>query len=118
MSKFKAGDIVKVVGDCGSLHGLPKGAQDTVVSTEFCEKYGWTYLLLESNWYVFEGEVDFVTNLEYESIEAGYYSWKRFEDSEAEVIKVVADAAGLHIKTFDGCYTETLYGNFLHKIEV
>ena len=46
-----------------------------------------------------------------------YYWWQRDINAVPQIVEIVEDDFGKHIKTFDGAYTETVYGNLLEKIE-
>lgn len=119
-NKFKVGDVVEIVVDhseAESLHGLSKGVQD-VVAGVVPQSDGSLMYYLESDWYTFENEISLVGPIQHENITTGHYIWKRFEDSEKEIVLVVEDNAGLHIRTFDGVFSESLYGDFIRKLEV
>lgn len=53
---------------------------------------------------------------DYEQITAGYWLWQRAPEAAIEPVKVVEDSAGRHIRTFDGVFSEALYGKFHGKV--
>lgn len=45
-----------------------------------------------------------------------YYWWQRDDNAIPQIVEIVEDEFGDHIKTFDGAFTETVYGKLLEKI--
>ena len=56
--------------------------------------------------------------IEHDEIEPGYYKWRLNQHVDAEIVKVVQDDHGLHMRSINRMFTECIYGEFLARIEL